>query len=561
MAKSRAAESGRERVPPPPRMTGMGLQQAVLIGSLAAIVFAALGAFMAGNQKDPNLEKNIDAIGAGLVTALTAPEPDTWRTRAGTYGEMRRVLKEVYGEEFDFPAVSKETRDRLLGEDAKLQERNQNRLQRLRAANITLTDGMLKGLKLDFRSAKEGKDQHVGAQFNPANVSSWQPVTGDVMVGITQAEMVGGGPFRARVYMKPYKNASGTVVGNAYAVVSQSALDAAGGSGGMWKFLTPLLVAAGCILMIVQANQAAAGARSLARDLDMIGRGRLDLRVTQSAGGEVGLAQRQADRMTKNLQLIVSTGSGDLDEALEKELDFANQIHESLRPSDPPRVPGFELETLFKSGRDIGGDYFDYIDLDDHRVAIVLADCSESIRGVPAAMVMAMTRAYLKTAIDPSTLPSEWLKATNRRLANDLKSGMAVTALIAVLDHSSGEVILASAGHRPAILWRAGKTATINPNGIALGLDIGPVFDKTIEDKKLTMQKNDRLVIHTDGAISAKNAAGEAYGDDRFMASIQKQGAMNSAAFVNFVASGVDKFLGGEEQDDDITISTLKRVK
>ncbi|MHC4408305.1 MAG: SpoIIE family protein phosphatase, partial [Planctomycetota bacterium] len=69
------------------------------------------------------------------------------------------------------------------------------------------------------------------------------------------------------------------------------------------------------------------------------------------------------------------------------------------------------------------------------------------------------------------------------------------------------------------------------------------------------------LVIYTDGAISAKNNAGEAYGDERFMASIQKQGAMNSAAFVNFVAGGVDKFLGGEEQDDDITISTLKRMK
>jgi len=174
---------------------------------------------------------------------------------------------------------------------------------------------------------------------------------------------------------------------------------------------------------------------------------------------------------------------------------------------------------------------------------------------------MAMTRAYLRAAIDPATGPADWLKRVNRQLARDLKSGMAVTAMIVVANTESHEAVAVSAGHRPLVLWRQGKTASINPNGIALGLDVGPVFDKTIEDKKLTMQKNDRLVVYTDGVISAKNDAGEDYGEQRFMASIQKQGAMNSAAFVNFVAGGVDKFLGGEEQDDDITISTLKRVK
>ena len=191
----------------------------------------------------------------------------------------------------------------------------------------------------------------------------------------------------------------------------------------------------------------------------------------------------------------------------------------------------------------------------------MLADCSDTLRGVPAAMIMAMTRAYLKTAVDPDQGPAEWLKTANRRLANDLKSGMAVTAILALLDTQSGEVKLASAGHRPAILWRAGKTATLNPNGIALGLDIGPVFDRTIEEKRITMQKNDRLVLYTDGFLSATNDAGEAYGEERLMDSVRRQGAMNSAAFVNFVAGGMDKFLGGEEQDDDITVSTLKRMK
>jgi serine phosphatase RsbU (regulator of sigma subunit) len=329
----------------------------------------------------------------------------------------------------------------------------------------------------------------------------------------------------------------------------------------MWLMLGPLLVGVALAMMIMQANTAATGIKNLARDLDMIGRGRLDHRVNTSASGEVGFAQRMAERMSKNLQLIKSTGSTDLDEAIEKEMDLANEIHQSLRPNDPPRLPGYELETLFRGGSEIGGDYFDYIELDNDRIALLIADCSDSLRGVPAAMVMAMTRAYLKAAIDAETGPADWLKWVNRRLSRDLKSGMAVTALVVVLDTTKGELVAASAGHRPIVMWRKGKTALINPNGIALGLDVGPVFDKTIEEKRFSMHKNDRIVLYTDGVISAENSAGEAYGEDRFLESVRRQGAMNSAAFVNFVAAGVEKYLDGLEQPDDITVSTLKKMK
>ena len=75
------------------------------------------------------------------------------------------------------------------------------------------------------------------------------------------------------------------------------------------------------------------------------------------------------------------------------------------------------------------------------------------------------------------------------------------------------------------------------------------------------MQKGDRLVLYTDGVVSAQNDEGEAYGDDRFQESVRKQGGMNSAAFVNFAAGGVDTFLAGTPQGDDITITTVKRLK
>ena len=566
MAKTRGSESKSsrdrgERGPPPPRMSGMQISQAALISTAIAVVLAGVGAFLAGSERDPAIDRNMDAMGVATVTALTAPDAGSWRKRAGTFKDARVVIKGAYGDKFEWPRLGKETKDRIDRNDYKREQRNGKALERLGGKVSSLTNGVLRGLMLNFSGSKHGTDQRIGALIKPQGFPGGREIAGtDVSVGLMTASDATGS-FQARVYYRPYRNTSGSVIGGAYAILSAGQMDAAGSAGSIWIYLTPLLVLLGCGLIILQANQAGQGARALARDLDSIGRGRLDTRVAQTAGGEVGLAQKQAERMGKNLQLITMTGSGDLDEALEKELDLAQQIHGSLRPNEPPRVPGYELETLFKGGREIGGDYFDYIELDERRIALVLADCSESLRGIPAAMVMAMTRAYLKTAIDPETGPAEWLKRTNRRLANDLKAGMAVTALIVLLDTEADEVIMASAGHRPAILWRAGKTATINPNGIALGLDIGPVFDKTIEEKRLTMHKNDRLVLYTDGLVSATNDSGDVYGEERFMESVRKQGAMNSAAFVNFVAGGMDKFLGGEEQDDDITISTLKRMK
>ena len=133
--------------------------------------------------------------------------------------------------------------------------------------------------------------------------------------------------------------------------------------------------------------------------------------------------------------------------------------------------------------------------------------------------------------------------------------------MVIVLDNSTHEATVVSAGHRPLVLWRGAKTATINPNGIAMGLDVGPVFEKTMEEKKFSFQKNDRIVLYTDGIVTAENGGGEAYGDTRLHESIRKQGAMNSAAFVNFIVGGLDKFLDGEEHGDDITICTLKRMK
>jgi len=562
MAKARAPEasSSRDRVPPPPRLSGPGIAQIAMIGGLGAVLLAFLGVFLATQSSDPTAERNADQLGAALCAVLTAPDPDWWDKDHGKWDEMRKRVWREIPEAGDFPALPKAKLDQIYGKDFVVEQRNTKRLENAAEAAGVFAGGIVKGMMVRFTRG-DRTSHYTGARIDPGSFQTTHRVGAGVDVGIMSAsDAMGAGSFRARVYHRTYNHPVEGPVGDVYVILAQSALEG-GGGGGLWIALTPLLVAVAAGFVILQANKVSEGLRNVGRDLETIGRGKLDHRISVTGAGEVAWLQRMTDRMAKNLALIQSTGSGDLDEALEKELDLANQIHQSLRPSDPPRVPGFELETLFKPGREVGGDYFDYIELDANHLALVMADCSENLRGVPAAMVMAMTRAYLQAAIEPDSTPGDWLKWVNRRLARDLKSGMFVTALVALVDTSSGEVIAASAGHRPIVMWRGGKTAQINPNGIALGLDVGPVFDKTLEEKKFTMQKNDRIVFYTDGVLSAENEGGEKYGEDRFLDSIRRQGAMNSAAFVNFVAGAVDKFLGGVEQNDDVTISTLKRMK
>ncbi|MGQ0613718.1 MAG: PP2C family protein-serine/threonine phosphatase [Planctomycetaceae bacterium] len=561
MARSkRAKEGGGDRPPPPPRMSGMGLGATALLSAVGAAIVAFL-AILAATGSSSSVERHADNLGAALTAVLTTPDPMAWSQDYATFEYLSAWVKRHYDEAGvkDYPAFPAEAYKRQQGKDHEQRQRNLKRLQETvdRAMGL-VQGGTLRGLQIQFergtnlRTVTAGEGLPAGAEFK-----AQRQLGGDVGMAVYQMQSLPGG---ARIYRREYKASDGRKVGDAYVILSEELIRKSGGAG-MWIFLGPLLVGAVAGVGILGANRAATGIRALARDLEAIGRGRLDLRVSTSAGGEVGYAQRTAERMAKNLQLIQTTGSGDLDEAVTKELDMAGQIHASLRPQDPPRLPGYELETLFKAGRDIGGDYFDYVELEGGRFAILLADCAESMRGVPAAMVMAMTRAYLKTTIAGDSSPADWLKAANRRLSRDLKAGMAVTALICVLEPATGEVVAVSAGHRPMVLWRQGKTATINPNGIALGLDIGPVFEKTLEEKRLTLQKNDRLVLYTDGVLSAKNDGGEMYGEDRFLESVRRQGGMNSAAFVNFAAGGVDAWCGGAGQDDDITICTLKRSK
>jgi sigma-B regulation protein RsbU (phosphoserine phosphatase) len=131
-----------------------------------------------------------------------------------------------------------------------------------------------------------------------------------------------------------------------------------------------------------------------------------------------------------------------------------------------------------------------------------------------------------------------------------------------VIEHSTGICRFASAQHLPLVFWKREKkgSAKVASEGIALGLDAGPVFDKTLAEKAVQLELGDRVVLYTDGAINAKNASGATYGEEKFYYVVNREAPKNSAAFVNFVANDVDLFHSGAPQLDDFTILTARRT-
>jgi len=413
--------------------------------------------------------------------------------------------------------------------------------------------------------------------FNPIAVW-WRDASGKIVAqndknlalpAATQIVRAGAASW----YAAPVMNVAATVfladvvsparqrTGQVFVAFQDPAAPAGGGGnklGLLLLVLGPVLVGG---LAYVVANGHGKPLKDLARELDRLGSSGDPSRRIAAHGPEANAIARSVERMVSNLKFREQHQMTDLAEATAKVQGTAAEIHHGLMPKNPPRIPGWEVETLFKPGFEIGGDHFDYFRIDETHLGVIIMDTS--VRGIPAALVMSMARAYVRSSAPGLLSPGELLMRVNRLLAADLSQGQYVTALYAVIDTGNGTAKVASAGHLPLVIYRhgIGKTAVVNPEGIALGLDVGPVFDRSVTEVEVDIGVGDRLVLHTDGALQVQNETGDEYGEARLYDVIKQKAPMNSQAFVNFVGSAIDLFHTTTPQNDDITISTVKRLK
>ena len=247
-------------------------------------------------------------------------------------------------------------------------------------------------------------------------------------------------------------------------------------------------------------------------------------------------------------------------ERMQKEMQVAQEIQHTLLPSEFPQIEGYEIGATYRAAKEVGGDYYDFFWVDPTTLGIVVADVSG--KGVPGSLVMTMIRTAMRLESRGNRSSSSVLAKVNQHVTSDMKRGMFVTMFYIILDSRNRSINFSSAGHNPMILYR-GKTKEVyflKPKGFPVGIDLPEedMFVKNMALQKVSLEKNDMLVIYTDGITEAMNPESEQFGEDRLIKVIKENSHLTPAEFVEKLNEAIAQFTRGAEQNDDITVVAIK---
>jgi steroid delta-isomerase-like uncharacterized protein len=242
-----------------------------------------------------------------------------------------------------------------------------------------------------------------------------------------------------------------------------------------------------------------------------------------------------------------------LRQSIAQELRVARSIQEASLPKEVPELEGWVISPRYQPAREVGGDFYDFFELDDGRVGFAVGDATG--KGVPAAFVMSATCALLGgVATALSSSPGEVLSRVNEAVLTRIPPNMFITCFCAILDPKSGTLSYANAGHDLPYLWRGGECEELRARGMPLGLMPGMGY----EEKETTLQAGEAVLFYSDGLVEAHNPMGEMFGFPRLRALVAEHGEEGSLG--DYLLEELYSFVGeGWEQEDDITLLALRR--
>jgi predicted ester cyclase len=237
---------------------------------------------------------------------------------------------------------------------------------------------------------------------------------------------------------------------------------------------------------------------------------------------------------------------------VEQELQVARSIQRASLPKEVPDLEGWRISPFYQPAREVGGDFYDFLELIDGRLGLVVGDATG--KGVPAALVMASARSMLRAVAKASASPGDVLSRVNDALVTDIPPNMFVTCFYTILDPESGSLTYANAGHDLPYLHRNDGAEELRARGMPLGLMPGTGY----EVKESTLGAGDSALLYSDGLVEAHDAKGEMFGFPRLRALVAEHPEERSLG--EFLLEELNSFVGeGWEQEDDITLLTLKR--
>ena len=240
-------------------------------------------------------------------------------------------------------------------------------------------------------------------------------------------------------------------------------------------------------------------------------------------------------------------------ERVDQELQVARDIQLGSLPEGVPTLEDWQIDTYCQPAKEVGGDFYDFLQLGDGRVGFVVGDATG--KGVPAAIVTTATAAYLgavNAASDSS--PGEALALANEALFARIPPNMFVTCFYTILDPKSASLTYANAGHELPYLHRKGEAEELRARGMPLGMMPGMSY----EEGEVSLAEGECVLFHSDGLVEAHNPMGEMFGFPRLRALVAEHGKERSLR--NLLLEELYSFVGESwEQEDDITLLTLRR--
>lgn len=329
-------------------------------------------------------------------------------------------------------------------------------------------------------------------------------------------------------------------------------------SGVFWLVIT---LPVGILFGLITTRGVVRRLRHLVNATTQFAGGDYTQRVPITRKDEVGQLEQHFNQMAEQLvesmaqrQVLIEQNARQAERArIEQEMHTAQQIQQSLLPKDVPALPGWQFTPYYKPAKEVGGDFYDFLTFDDGRLGIVIGDVAG--KGVPAALVMAITRTMLRTAAQGTSSPGQVLARVNDLLSADIPPGMFVTCFYAILDPGNGYLHYANAGHD--LPYRRYSTGVAELR--ATGMPLGMMPESSYEEQEATLAPGDSVLFYSDGLVEAHNTQRDMFGFPHLMALIREHTC--DISLINFLLGELAAFTGVDwEQEDDVTIVVLNRA-
>ncbi len=278
-----------------------------------------------------------------------------------------------------------------------------------------------------------------------------------------------------------------------------------------------------------------------------------DFSLVESLAEQVGLAVHNSDAM----QLQIEKNRIDLD------IELASNIQGLLLPRKFPPSNHIEFAAQYTPALKIGGDLYDIFSLDEHTIAVAVADVSG--KGISASILMAICQTHLRHFAHLSRSPAKVLADINRAMEQTMRRDMFITIVYAIIDLKTEVVTLARAGHEQPLFYDAQNggppsVRPVNSPGMAVGMVPPEIFDNAIEDTKIVFSKNDALILYTDGVTESVNSDGDEYSGERLAEVLKMHGDHNAQTLLDQILESVRRFSGNSGQADDLTLIAIKHT-